>query len=181
MDTFELVEKWIAEDKFRFKCLMIAREYFEQDWFLAAGFVRNLVWDKLQGHKEMTALNDIDLIYFNPSCISKEQDQIVEEALNAEMPKCNWSVKNQARMALNHGHDPYLDCIEAMSYWPEVQTAIGVTLLKEGGIRVRSPFSAHDVVRLAATRNLKCTSNAFNSRLAKKGWEKLWPELAIET
>ncbi len=181
MSAFELVEKWITEDKFRLKCLVIAKECVEHEWYLSAGFVRNLIWDKLQGHKEMTPLNDIDLIYFNSSCVSNEQDKIIEVALNRAMPACNWSVKNQARMALKHGHEPYTGCVEAMSYWPEIQTAAGVTLLKKDEISVRSPFPANDVIRLAATRNPKCTSNVFQSRVSSKRWLKLWPELTIET
>ncbi len=181
MSEFEKVEEWIVKDKFRVECLLNAKKYVEHEWYLSAGFVRNLIWDKLQGHKEMTPLNDIDLIYFNASCISNEQDKIMEKALNRVMPTCNWSVKNQARMALKHGHEPYSNCIEAMSYWPEIQTAIGVTVLKENAIEVRSPFSASEVVRLAASRNPKCTSNVFHSRVANKGWSNLWPELEIET
>ncbi len=176
-----LVEKWIYEDKLRFECLLAAKEYMEHEWYLAAGFVRNLIWDKLQNYKEMTPLNDIDLIYFNPSCVSNEQDREIEGALDSSMPTFNWSVKNQARMALKHGHEPYTNCIEAMSYWPEIQTAVGATVLKEGEIDVRSPFPANEVIRLAASRNSKCTSNVFDSRVTEKRWSKLWPELEIET
>ena len=181
MGTFELVENWILDDEFRLKCLSLAKECMEHEWYLSAGFVRSLIWDKLHGYKEMTPLNDIDVIYFNRSCVSKEYDQQIEGALNSVMPTYNWSVKNQARMAVKHGHKPYTGCIEAMSYWPEIQTAVGATILVDDKISVRSPFSANEVVRLAASKNVKCTASVFQSRVTDKGWSKSWPKLEIET
>ncbi len=75
-------------------------------------------------------------------------------------------VKNQARMSLKHGHESYNGCIEAMSYWPEIQTAVGVRVTKDDVMSVRSPFLSSEVVRLAATRNPKCTSSVFQSRVS---------------
>ncbi len=107
MSAFELVEKWIAKDKFRLKCLIIAKKCVEHEWYLSAGFARNLVWDKLQGHKEMTPLNDIDLVYFNSFYVSNEQDKIIEIALNRAMPACNWSVKIRAIVSMTE--EPYAE------------------------------------------------------------------------
>jgi len=180
--SFEIISRWISDDKFRLECLKISEAVMNDEWYLSAGFVRNLIWDKLQGYKEVTPLNDIDLIYFDTSNTSPDRDVEIENELVKSMPNCHWSVKNQARMSLKHGHDSYNGCIEAMSYWPEIQTAIGVTLTKEGVVSIGSPFSACDVIRLAATRNPKCTSkNAFQDRVSSKKWLELWPELTIET
>ena len=181
MSSFQAIEKWIVEDEFRLECLNVASSILKQEWFLAAGFVRNLVWDKLQGHKISTPLNDVDVIHFSLLDISKEQDIEIENKLNKYMPNCSWSVKNQARMAVSHGHNAYSGCIEAMSYWPEIQTAVGVTKTKKGSFNVNSPFLAQDVVKLAATRNKKCSLEVFNSRVRSKNWKQLWPELRIET
>jgi len=181
MSSFEAVKKWIFEDKFRIECLNAAESSVKYDWYLSAGFVRNLVWDTLQGRNARTPLNDIDLIYFNPGDLSPERDREIEIKLIKNMPACNWSVKNQARMSFKHEHEQYKDCIDAMSYWPEIQTAVGVTIIEEGSLSVVSPFSACEVIRLAATRNPKCTSSAFQARVSSKGWSKIWPGLKIET
>jgi len=181
MKSFEIVRRWISEDKFRLECLRNSASTVNYEWYLSAGFVRNLVWDKLQGHMEVTPLNDIDLIYFDSSNTSPDQDVEIENELIKSMPASNWSVKNQARMSLKHGHDPYSGCIEAMSYWPEIQTAIAVTITKGGVVSVKSPFPACEVIRLAATKNPKCTSNVFQSRVSSKKWLELWPGLTIET
>jgi len=181
MSSFELVKKWVSEDEFRLKCLKVAELSVGYEWYLSAGFVRNLVWDRLQRHSKNTPLNDVDLIYFDPTDVSIAHEIEIEERLINAMSTCNWSVKNQARMSLKHGHESYKGCVDAMSYWPEIQTAVGVTVSKEGILNVESPFSASEVVRLAATRNPKCTTSVFQSRVSKKGWSKSWPELEIET
>jgi len=180
MNSFGIVSKWISDDEFRLECLRFAKSVVKPEWYISAGFVRNLVWDKLQGHKERTPLNDIDFIYFDPANISPDQDHEIENYLIKAMPACNWSVKNQARMSFKHGHESYRDCIDAMSYWPEIQTAVGVTVTSEGELSVASPFTASEIIKLAVTRNPKCTSRVFQDRISGKGWPKLWPGLKIE-
>ena len=180
MKYIEIVKNWILEDEFRLECLHVAASLIDTDWYISAGFVRNMIWDKLQGHKKRTSLNDVDLIYLDASNISSERDLQLQNNLIKAMSSCNWSVKNQARMSLKHGHEPYKNCVDAMSYWPEIQTAIGVTLTPEETLNVISPFSAKEVIKLSATRNPKCTSNVFQSRVIEKDWVKLWPDLKIE-
>lgn len=58
------IEQWLANDEKRMQALRIAASYNLPDWWLAAGFVRNLVWDQLHGYAQPTPLNDLDLIYF---------------------------------------------------------------------------------------------------------------------
>ncbi len=181
MNTFNQVSQWIQEDDFRVSCLRQVHEVMKHEWYIAAGFVRNLVWDKLHENERITSLNDIDVIYFNPVDISPDIDEEIEHHLVNEMPFCNWSVKNQARMSLNHGHAAYKGCIEAMSYWPEIQTAIGATITPKGMVNIESPFKAKEVIKLSITRNHKCTSSVFSSRVSEKGWLNTWPKLKIET
>jgi len=180
MNSFKIIEQWISDDAHRLKCLWAVKSTIELEWYISAGFVRNLVWDKLQQKKESTPLNDIDVIYFDPLSISSEQDYEIERSLTKKMPTCNWSVKNQARMSFKHNHKLCKDCIDAMSYWPEIQTAVGVTITPEGCLSVASPFSASEVIRLAATINKKCTTNVFLDRVLNKGWMKQWSRLQIE-
>lgn len=180
MYIFEDVKNWIMEDQFRSQCLDVASHLISGEWYIAAGFVRNLVWDRLHGYTESTALSDIDVIYFNASNTSLAAEVIIENSLKSMMSDCNWSVKNQARMSDKHGHDAYQNCIDAMSFWPEIQTAIGVTKQTDGETRVVSPFSPEQVIKLAVTRNSKCTTQVYYGRLKNKDWIKTWPELKLE-
>ena len=98
--------EWLIADSERMQALETAASLQLDDWCLAAGFVRNLVWDRLHGRHQTTPLNDVDLIYYEPESASKERDSAIEEALrrDSHLP---WSVKNQARMHLRNGDQPY--------------------------------------------------------------------------
>ena len=83
MDYEEQLKKWIKEDSERMKALLFpAAEQRLPDWCLAAGFVRNLAWDKMHSFSSATPLNDIDLIYFDPKDIAKARDRGIENKLN---------------------------------------------------------------------------------------------------
>lgn len=99
------IKQWISEDEHRMEALQFARQCHLSDWCLAAGFVRNLVWDKLHGKREATPLNDIDLIYYNASHTAETRDIHYEAELHS-MRDLPWSVKNQARMHLGNGDAP---------------------------------------------------------------------------
>lgn len=179
--TYEDVATWVTADPLRMACLRTVSELFDGEWFIAAGFVRNLIWDKLSGYETATPLNDIDVIYFDPTNICADKDRGLELALAGRMPGCVWSVKNQARMSDKHAHPPYRDCLDAISYWPEKETAVAVTMLNGGGnLQVVSPFHSSEVVRLAVSRNPKCTTAVYNERLVEKDWLDSWPDLRMD-
>lgn len=126
-----LVRVWIQEDDMRFSTLKLvqacARVHAMPQWCVAAGFVRNLVWERLHG-QAAKPLNDIDVIYYCPLDIRPERDLAIEQYLLTLAPELPWSVKNQARMHLHNQDNPYQDVCDAMSYWPEIETAVAVTL-----------------------------------------------------
>lgn len=55
----------IEADSIRMECLQAVRALNLPDWFIAAGFVRNAIWDHLHS-LPMTPLNDVDVVYFDP-------------------------------------------------------------------------------------------------------------------
>ncbi len=145
-------------------------------YYLSAGFIRNLIWDYHHKHPSPTALNDYDLVYYCTQDSSESRDHELEHTLNTLYPG-PWSVKNQARMHLRHGDAPYTSTLDAMSYWPEIETAIGVTMV-EGQIALRSPFPIDAVLGCTVTYNQRSQKReAFEQRLASKGWLTQWPHL----
>lgn len=66
------------------------------DCWVAAGAIRNKVWDTL--HNMQTDINDIDVIYFDKTDTSTKTEHALEVRLQNLMPNQPWSVKNQARM-----------------------------------------------------------------------------------
>src|SRR5690349_2739285 len=69
------------------------------DGWIGAGFIRNAVWDVLHGRPiDISHLNDVDVIFFDPDAAGRERESELECRLRAIAPGTLWSVKNQARM-----------------------------------------------------------------------------------
>lgn len=176
----EKIAHWIAQDARRMQALTIAAELGLPDWCLAAGFVRNLVWDRIHGYSETTPLNDIDLVYFDPCDAAEARDRDIERGLR-EIADLPWSVKNQARMHQRNADQPYTSTAEAMSYWVEVETAVGVRLAKPGKIELLAPFGLNALMAGTVTINPKRPRREdFRHRMASKGWLERWPELIVD-
>lgn len=179
MDSSAKIKKWISEDSMRMQALFIARSLGLSDWCLAAGFVRNLAWDKVHGYSDATALNDIDLIYFDPNNTSEEADKDLERQLKA-ISDFPWSVKNQARMHERNSDSPYASTEDAMSYWVEVETAVGATLNESDDIEIVAPFGIDVLFEYTITPNPKRPKpEVFAQRLQEKKWLEIWPNLVV--
>lgn len=178
----ELIREWLAQDPMRMGALHLARELNLPDWCLAAGFVRNLVWDKLHGFDISTPLDDIDLVYFDPAHATREHDRRIERELAAADPDLPWSVRNQARMHARNGDAPYRSTLDAMSYWVEQETAVGVRLDDSGRIEVVATFGLDGLFDRRITPNPRKRNCAteFSARLARKNWLWRWPDLRVE-
>ncbi len=177
MDYETQVKNWISNDPERMEALTIAATLELPDWCLASGFVRNLVWDKLHGFSSATALNDIDLIYFDPYEVSDSRDREIEHWLRSvsEFP---WSVKNQARMHKRNMDSPYASTEDAMSFWVEVETAVGAALGENGEVIIVAPFGIESLFDYTITSNPKRPKpEDFKERMSNKRWLETWPRL----
>jgi len=144
--------------------LHTAGELGLNDWCLAAGFVRNLAWDKMHEYTVPTVLNDIDLIYFNPSDTSIEKDAELECILR-ERSSHPWSVKNQARMHMRNGDKAYTSTEDAMSYWVEVETAVGARLGPlTHELEIVAPFGVGSLFENTITLNAKRKNQEISIR-----------------
>jgi hypothetical protein len=150
------------------------------DAWLAAGVVRNAVWDALHGFEAPTALNDVDVVWFDPARASPEEDQRLEDALRRRAPGIPWSVRNQARMHRRHGHTPYRDCLDAMRFWPETATAVRGRVGAGGKVEIGSAWGLEDLVNLIIRPTPYCPPSVFRQRVASKGWLDHWPRLRLE-
>ncbi|MBT5072834.1 MAG: nucleotidyltransferase family protein [Kordiimonadaceae bacterium] len=161
--------------------LEIASSLGLNDWCLAAGFVRNIVWDKLHGFDVATPLNDIDFIYFDLENVEVESELRYEERLKS-ISNLPWSVKNQARMHVRNDDKPYSSTTDAMSYWVEVETAIGASISSDGDISLVAPFGVEALFSNTVTINQKrIKRDAFEQRLCDKKWLEIWPRLKISS
>ena len=160
------------------KALRAVKSLDLPDWLIAAGFVRNIIWGHLFDHE--VDLNDIDVIYFCTQDTSKERDQGLESQLVQMYPDLPWSVKNQARMHLKHGDASYLSTIDAMRYWPEKQTSIGVKLDHQDSIVIGHCFDLSIQFNGYINHNPARSIEVFNDRVLSKGWLDIWPQLKVD-
>ncbi|MCL9774931.1 nucleotidyltransferase family protein [Vibrio methylphosphonaticus] len=171
---FELMQ----QDALRSRILTCVASVTLQPCYLAAGFVRNVVWDDLHNRTTPTPLNDVDVIYFDPSEVNSSHQQSIEAYLNNKMPDINWQVRNQALMHIRNGHQPYTDIIEAMSYWPEKETAIAV---RQNGCQLEciSAFGIDTLLAGQVSHNPKVPLALFWQRVRSKNWLNQWPKLVL--
>ncbi|CNH04940.1 nucleotidyltransferase family protein [Yersinia pekkanenii] len=184
MNPQQQIIEWLHADPYRMQALSVSRELGLNQWCLAAGFVRNLVWDHLHGHPSPTPLNDIDLVYFDQQDTSEQHDLQLETQLvqktAVQHPPFPWSVKNQARMHLRSGRQPYTSTEDAISYWVEVETAIGARLTANGAIELVAPLGLNALFTRTITLNSKNGEiDTYYQRVNSKGWLQYWPELRL--
>lgn len=184
MNQQQKIIEWLRADPYRMQALTLARERRLNQWCLAAGFVRNLVWDKLHGYLSPTPLNDIDLVYFDEQNTREQHDSQLKGQLNDSTSTRHqsfpWSVKNQARMHLRTGRQPYTSTEDAISYWVEVETAIGASLKENGDIELVTPFGLDALFSKTITLNSKNGEiDTYYQRVNSKGWQQHWPELRL--
>lgn len=182
MDHESQLKDWLLNDPMRMSALKLTAQFFAEnevkDWYIAAGFVRNLVWDKLHDAPE-SILADIDVIYWCDVETSIYRDKLIELALT-EQANLPWSVKNQARMHKKNNHPEYTSCLNAMSYWPEKQTAVAAKLDEEGELIIDSIFGLETIYNLTVNYNPKADESVFMSRVASKPWFNQYPRLSLE-
>jgi hypothetical protein len=169
----------LAKDRLRLEALSCVRLLNLPECYLAAGFVRNLVWDNLHQKLEPTPLNDVDVIYFDLNESSPDKYKAYELTLKAWLPQLHWQVRNQALMHLRNSDEPYKSSLDAMSYWPEKETAIGIRQLDNGHFDCISVFGYDSLFNLQVTYNPKRSRSVFEHRIKSKGWLNTWRHLAV--
>ena len=147
------------------------------DCWVAAGVVRNAVWDALHLCARSTPLADVDVIWFDRTRTDPALDRSLEDRLSAMVPGVVWSVKNQARMHLRNGHEPYADCRDAMRFWPETATGVAARLTDAGAIEVQSAYGLDDLLGLKLRPS--GPEALFRERVAAKRWLEIWPKLTV--
>ncbi|GIU51263.1 nucleotidyltransferase family protein [Shewanella sp. KT0246] len=176
------LKNWLLSEPIRMSALKLVADFFAenevQDWYIAAGFVRNLVWDKLHD-APVSELKDIDVIYWCHEETSIYRDKLIELALTEQI-NLPWSVKNQARMHKKNKHPAYSSCLNAMSYWPEKQTAVAVKLDENDELVINSVFGLETVFNLTVNYNPKADESVFMKRVSSKPWFNNYPKLSLE-
>lgn len=157
-----------------------------RSWCVGAGAVRNLVWDHLHGFKEATRLEDVDLVFYEPSNLSQELDRLLERKLAVEEPAIRWEVVNQASvhqwLSQSTGKEskPFESLAEGIASWPEVATCVGLALSATDRIEVIAPHGLVDLFEMVVRWNPeRVTREVYLERVAKKRFSERWPRVKV--
>jgi uncharacterized protein len=174
----------IKEDIWMMGILKSVKSLNLPDWWVCAGFVRSKIWDVLHNFSERTPLQDIDVIYFDPTNVDELEEKKLEEILKTLMPNTPWSVKNEARMHIKSNMPPYSSSVDAISKFPETATALGVKLDEKDNVILTAPCGISDVVNLEVKptpffTKTKERVKIYEDRITKKNWKSTWSNLKI--
>lgn len=170
------IETMLRQDKPRMQQLQAVQTLQLPDCFVAAGFVRNMVWDALHDYPP-TPLNDVDVIYYDEQLRIAPED--IEKTLTNALPDINWQVKNQAVMHHRNQDPAYQNSTDAMRYWPEKETAVGVRLSNSNQLELAAPFGVQSLLEGKLTHNPLRSKAVFEQRIASKQWLEKWPKLQV--
>jgi len=173
------ITRIIAQDPVGMEQLRGVRTLGLPDWCIAAGFVRNRVWDHLHGIAPARPPVDIDVLYFDAADVSKEREADYERRLQALLPDAPWQVRNQARMHVWKGVPQHKDTADAMTHWLETVTAVGVRLEADDRLTVVAPLGTDDLLglRCRPTAFGRTRRHEYEARIAAKRWRELWPKV----
>ncbi|MDP9939721.1 nucleotidyltransferase family protein [Ectopseudomonas alcaliphila] len=178
------IQTLVASDPERLRILRWVRDLDLPDCWVAAGFVRSMVWDHLHRRSPSPLPPDIDVIWFDPTQASPERDAELDTMLRGCNDQLQWSVKNQARMHLRNVDSPYRSATEAMTHWPETATAVAVRLSERDVVEIAAPFGLGDLFDLIvrpAGRFQSEKRQIYLERLQGKNWLQTWPMLKVLT
>ncbi|MEM7666525.1 MAG: nucleotidyltransferase family protein [Pseudomonadota bacterium] len=170
----------LDDDPIRREALSVVADLDLPDCWIAAGFVRDAVWDHLHGRQPAIPAGDVDVVWFSHAALYQADDRAIEAELARRMPGLDWSVKNQARMHLRNGDEPYASVADAMQHWPETATAVAARLNADGAIKISAPLGLEDLfaLRLRPTPAFRSKRrHIFVSRASSKRWIERYPLL----
>jgi uncharacterized protein len=157
-----------------------------RSWCIGAGAVRNLVWDHLHGFKEATKPDDVDLVFYEASNLSRELEQLLESKLKAAEPAVGWEVVNQASVhqwlsqSTGKTARPFQSLAEGIASWPEVATCVGLSLSASEKVEVIAPHGLADLFDLVVRWNPeRVPKEVYLKRVAKKRFSERWPRVKV--
>lgn len=171
----------VRSDPWIMDLLRAVRAMHLPKWCIAAGVIRNKVWDHLHGYSERTLPADIDVLFYDRDKIDGTYESEIESRLTAVVPNVRWEAVNQATVHSYAKDAPYESIEQAMLRWADPVTAVGANLNHEEQIVIVAPFGLHDLFGLVVRPNLVAPGAAavYRKRMTTKRWIERWPKLTI--
>jgi hypothetical protein len=175
-----LTEILAAEQPFVELLAAVREEHLPESW-VAAGALRNLVWDRLHGFAHRHPPGDVDVVYYDPTNATPERDEGIERSLARRVPGLPWEVVNQAWIHAYNDEEPYTSTRDSLSRWTETCTSVAARLGAAGEIEILAPHGVSDLVAMVVRPNLVFSNAAevFAERMASKRWPERWPRVRV--
>lgn len=179
----EALVRLIRQDEWTMDLLRNVRSLGLDDWCVAAGAIRNLVWDDVHSHVDKTYPGDIDVLIYDQKNTDPAYEAGLEHQLTQLDSRVRWEVTNQATIHTYVGDEVgYCSIEHAMSRWADLVTAVGAWLDDADVLTVVAPGGLGDLFELRVRPNLVTPTSAatYHHRMTSKGWQERWPKLDIE-
>jgi hypothetical protein len=153
---------------------------------VVAGALYNLVWNRLTGRPDLTGINDVDVLYFDPGDLSEAAEDAIIRRLDrrfTDLP-VPVQVRNQARVHLWFPEKfgiplaPLASADEMLGYFASKSQAVGVRLDAGGALDIVAPFGLDDLFSFRLTPNPALANKATHDAKAARAIG-IWPELTV--
>ncbi|PWG60814.1 nucleotidyltransferase family protein [Bifidobacterium catulorum] len=176
------IGRLVAADDWMMQVLAAAKSMGLPDWWIGAGFLRNRVWDALEGNEPVRP-RDVDLVYFRSSDTAPETDWTLSDHANVRFPFARWEIRNQARMHVKDGAVPFHSAAEGIAHWTETATAVAVRLDENGKLSFLYSYGSADllnlIVRPVTVDGTTVPRDLVERRIRDKRWLERWPDLTV--
>lgn len=182
--TTEL-EKILRQNQAVWDILDRAPSLHMPNWYLAAGCISQTVWNSLHGFEPIYGIKDYDLVYYDPSDISFEGENVyilkskeLFKDIAAEI-----EIKNQARVHVwfeqkfGFKIPPYRSVEEAISSWSTTATCLGVRC-GQRKFEVYAPYGLGDIFAMTLRPVKRLFSKEMYENKVNR-WAIKWPRLKV--
>lgn len=177
----------LSKNKALIKILKIlATGYKLPNWYIGGGAIPQIIWNYFHGFDLNHGIADYDIVYFDKKDLSKETEQKGEAETKRIVKKCpvRLEVVNEARTHLWYEQDfgkkiqPYSCTEEAIFSFPTTASAVGVTLTKDGKMKIFAPHGLTDLLSSTVRANkIQITRQIYEKKCQR--WKEVWPKLTI--
>lgn len=176
------LETILRQAPLRLRAFATVRSLDLPDWAIGAGFIRAAVWDALSDFTIASAVDDIDVLYFDATDRSTERESEIEKRLRELEPTLHWSARNQARMHIRNSDAPYASTADALRFWLETPTCVAVRIDAQDHFEIMAPYGLEDLfaMTIRPTPRGRIRNGEYMARLADKKWHERWPNVTVE-
>ena len=182
------LETLIAGSEWFTRVLQCVRDEQIPDAWVGAGALRDLVWGELHGSGfRPDEVRDVDVAFFDPDDLSRENDERVTARLSARCPTVPWEARNQAAVhtwyARKFGGNqpaPFTSIENAIGTWPETATAVVVRIDHGDALEICAPLGVDDLIGGVWRRNPRRVTLAESlSRLERHRPAERFPRVTV--